>query len=200
MDKNMRIILATQNSGKLKEFSSIAKLACASVNFEIKPIANDIGDIHETGDNYLDNALIKAETVYAFYHSPVLSDDSGLELIDFNNIPGVYSARFAGISANDGENRSKLCEFMTSNSVSSTPARYRCLLIYKPDVASYFKFEAIWDGVITTDLRGHSGFGYDPMFIPNGFRCTAAELDNEVKNKVSHRAKALFGLFKFLGA
>lgn len=198
MIKLMRIILASQNHGKLNEFIDIAKLASIKIDFEIKAITHDMGEIAETGVTYLENALLKAETVYAFYKQPVLADDSGLELTAFNNIPGVYSARFAGAFANAQQNRNKLCEFMQAKSMTSTPARYRCVLVYKPTATAYFEFTATWAGSITTKLKGTLGFGYDPMFIPENFTCTAAELASDTKNKISHRAKALVKFFNFL--
>ncbi|WWP01050.1 MAG: non-canonical purine NTP pyrophosphatase [Candidatus Dasytiphilus stammeri] len=192
-----KILLATSNTGKLLEFLQIIKHHY-SVQFIIKPISKDIGNIPESGGNYLENALIKAKIVYQYYQCPVLSDDSGLELIKFNNIPGIYSARYAGINATDQQNRHKLKNFLLCNHLTSTPARYRCVLVYKKNINNFKKFEAVWNGKIVTYNKIDNGFGYDPMFIPIGFNQTVAEIDIESKNQYSHRAQAVMNFVKFI--
>ncbi|WWO99367.1 MAG: non-canonical purine NTP pyrophosphatase [Candidatus Dasytiphilus stammeri] len=192
-----KILLATSNPGKLFEFLQIIKHHY-SVQFVIKPIYQDIGKIHEHGVNYLENALIKAQIVYEYYQCPVLSDDSGLELINFNNIPGIYSARYAGINATDQQNRNKLKNFLLSHHLTSTPARYRCVLVYQQSISKIKKFEAVWNGKIVTYHNIDNGFGYDPMFIPIGYNKTVTEIDIESKNKYSHRAQAVMNFVKFL--
>ncbi|WWP00043.1 MAG: non-canonical purine NTP pyrophosphatase [Candidatus Dasytiphilus stammeri] len=191
-----KIFLATLNQWKLQEFIQIAQ----TNNFfmEFKPICRNIGSIPETGKSYLHNALIKANLAYKYYRSPVLSDDSGLELINFNNLPGVYSARYAGINASEKDNRNKLKNFLLDNNLLFTPARYRCVLVYKSKLDQYNFFEAIWDGKITINNVSSEGFGYDPMFIPIGCNQTIDQIDLEYKNTVSHRARALAQLFKFI--
>lgn len=193
-----KIILATQNLGKLKEFSDLSNLNNTNIEFEIKSINQDIGEISETGKTYLDNALIKANAVYNFYKSPVLADDSGLELIDFKNIPGVHSARFAGDFAKDSENCQKVINLLKSKSLDSTPARYRCVLVYKPSLNDCISFEGIWNGKVITSPQGTKGFGYDPIFIPDGYTCTSAELEEDEKKIISHRGQALKEFFYFI--
>ncbi|WWP00559.1 MAG: non-canonical purine NTP pyrophosphatase [Candidatus Dasytiphilus stammeri] len=192
-----KILLATSNPGKLLEFLQIIKHHY-SVEFIIKPISKDIGNIPESGVNYLENALIKAKTVYQYYRCPVLSDDSGLELINFNNIPGIYSARYAGINATDQQNRNKLKNFLLCKDLTFTPARYRCVLVYQQSINNIKKFEAVWNGNIVTYNNIDNGFGYDPMFIPIGFNKTLAEIDIESKNQYSHRAQAVMNFVKFI--
>ncbi|WWO97728.1 MAG: RdgB/HAM1 family non-canonical purine NTP pyrophosphatase [Candidatus Dasytiphilus stammeri] len=192
-----KILLATSNPGKLREFLQIIK-PHYSIQFVIKPIYQDIGKIPESGINYLDNALIKAKIVYQYYQCPVISDDSGLELINFNNIPGIYSARYAGINATDQQNRNKLKKFLLGNYLTSTPARYRCVLVYQKSINHIKNFEAVWNGNIVTSHNIDNGFGYDPMFIPIGYNQTVAEIDIESKNKYSHRAQAVMKFVKFL--
>ncbi|WWO99806.1 MAG: non-canonical purine NTP pyrophosphatase [Candidatus Dasytiphilus stammeri] len=191
-----KIILATFNKSKLLEFIQIAKTNNVFIEFE--PISPNIGYIPEIGKNYLENALIKANMAYKYYRSPVLSDDSGLELINFNNIPGVYSARYAGINATEQENRNKLKNFLLDNNLTSTPARYRCFLVYKSMLDQYKFFEAIWDGKITINNVESEGFGYDPMFIPIGCKKTITQIDQKYKNTFSHRARALAQFFNYV--
>jgi non-canonical purine NTP pyrophosphatase (RdgB/HAM1 family) len=198
MENINQIILASQNKGKLKEFLSIATEYGHDNIFITKSINQDCGIIEETGNSYLENALIKANTVYSFYKEPVISDDSGLELIDFNNIPGVFSARFAGLNASDEDNRKKLISFLQSHDLVETPALYRCVLVFKPDSERHFIFEGTCSGCVSITSRGNSGFGYDPMFIPDSFSCTVSQLDISIKNKISHRAMALKKFFVFL--
>ncbi|WWP01515.1 MAG: non-canonical purine NTP pyrophosphatase [Candidatus Dasytiphilus stammeri] len=192
-----KILLATSNPGKLFEFLQIIK-PHYEVQFVSKPISQDIGKIPEYGVNYLENALLKAQIVYQYYQCPVLSDDSGLELINFNNLPGIYSARYAGINATDQQNRNKLKNFLLGNHLTSTPARYRCVLVYQPSISNIKKFEAVWNGNIVTYHNIDNGFGYDPMFIPLGYNQSVAEIDIETKNKYSHRAQAVMNFLKFL--
>ncbi|WWO95377.1 MAG: non-canonical purine NTP pyrophosphatase [Candidatus Dasytiphilus stammeri] len=193
-----KIILATLNQWKLIEFIQITKTNNFLIEFE--PISRKLGDIiDENGTNYLDNALIKANMAYEYYKSPVLSDDSGLELMNFNNIPGVYSARYAGINATEKENRNKLKKFLFNNNLTSTPARYRCVLVYKSKLDQYNFFEAIWEGTIIINYSDNcEGFGYDPMFIPIGCNQTITKIDLKYKNTFSHRAKAMTQFFQFL--
>jgi XTP/dITP diphosphohydrolase len=198
--KNMEpIILASQNQGKLKEFLAIASLYGQDKMFITKPINDDLGStIEETGNSYLENALIKANCVYSLYHKPVIADDSGLELLEFNNIPSIFSARFAGIDATDEDNKLKLLALLKSKGLVRTPALYRCVLVFKPDEKNYFTFEGVWNGSIIIKPNGNFGFGYDPMFVPDGFDITVAQLDPVIKNKISHRAIALHKFFDFL--
>ncbi|MEQ1966815.1 RdgB/HAM1 family non-canonical purine NTP pyrophosphatase [Xenorhabdus nematophila] len=195
----MKIILATQNKGKLNEFTKILSHQKSTLEFELKPLSEDIGEIQETGKTYLENALVKANKVFSCYRQPVLSDDSGLELINFDNIPGLFSARYAGENATDSDNRIKLKDLLINNSISSTPARYRCILVYKPNEKEYFSFESTWEGRIVLNKEEVSGFGYDTMFIPNSFECTADKLSDVEKSKFSHRAEAVRKLIEFLG-
>ncbi|WWO97417.1 MAG: non-canonical purine NTP pyrophosphatase [Candidatus Dasytiphilus stammeri] len=191
-----KIILATLNKWKLQEFIQIAKTNKFFIEFE--PISRNIGCIPETGKSYLDNALIKANLAYKYYRSPVVSDDSGLELINFNNLPGVYSARYAGLNATEKENRNKLNKFLLDNNLTFTPARYRCILVYKYKLDQYNFFEAIWNGKIILNNVSAEGFGYDPMFIPIGCNKTINQIDLKYKNTFSHRARALVQLFNFI--
>ncbi|WWO98780.1 MAG: non-canonical purine NTP pyrophosphatase [Candidatus Dasytiphilus stammeri] len=192
-----KIILATLNKWKILEFTQIAKTNNFFIEFE--PMSKNIGYIPETGKNYLDNASIKANIAYNYYRYPVLSDDSGLELIDFNNIPGIYSARYAGLNATEQENRKKLKNFLLDNNLQCTPARYRCVLVYQYNLGQSQSSEAIWEGkIIVNNVEYEEGFGYDPMFIPRGCYQTVAQIDPEYKNTHSHRARAMRQLFNLI--
>lgn len=194
----MKIILASQNKWKLKEFIDIVKLNDKKIIFEIKPLSKDIGNILENGNSYQENALIKAQTVFNFYKEPVLADDSGIELIDFNYIPGIHSARFAGLNATEQENRNKLSNFLKEKNIKEARARFVCVLAFKQDKDSHYFFEGIWNGKVITNYTNQNSFGYDPMFIPDGYPCVVSELSNNEKNLISHRSNALKKLFEFI--
>ncbi|MNI62221.1 Non-canonical purine NTP pyrophosphatase [compost metagenome] len=168
----------------------------------------DLPDIIENGATFADNAKIKAQTIAAYLHIPVLADDSGLCVEALNGAPGVYSARFAGEGATDSQNNEKLMDELTKfqeplhadSKVSSqnegpqllSPASYVCALALVDPVANRIvQAEASCDGFIIDEYRGESGFGYDPLFYLPQFGKTMAELSIEEKNKISHRALAL---------
>lgn len=179
-------MLATHNKHKIEE---IAWALHGIV--EVKGVES-IGfttPIEENGHTLEENALLKAEAVYTHCPgSPVLADDSGLEVEALDMAPGVYSARWAGEPADSGRNIDKLLGLLDGQENRS--ARFRTVLcaIYRGE-AHYFT--GIVEGHICTERRGKSGFGYDPVFIPNGYPCTFAEMDLAEKNQISHRARAI---------
>lgn len=151
-------------------------------------------DIAETGNTFHENAFIKAQYIYNLKNKSVLADDSGLEVTALNNEPGVYSSRYAGEPSDSIKNTDKLLNKLKG--IAERSARFVTVLCYvSPNGVVYF--EGSVEGNITTEKRGTNGFGYDPVFIPNGFDRTFAEMTFSEKNKISHRAKALkkFGLF-----
>ena len=181
----MRIVFATNNQHKLEEIRAIL-----GSSFEVVSLA-DIGcheDIPETGTTLEENALQKAQYIYDHYHTDVFADDTGLEVEALNGAPGVYSARYAGGEGHDSEaNMTKLLHELGEN--NNRKARFRTIiaLILQGQV---HLFEGIVNGEIIRERRGGEGFGYDPIFQPDGYDQTFAELGNDIKNQISHRARA----------
>jgi XTP/dITP diphosphohydrolase len=160
----------------------------------------DIGFDQAIEEPYLtfkENALQKARTVFGFCNKNVLSDDSGISVLTLNNQPGVFSARYAGEQATDEENLHKLLRDMEGK--ENRKAFYTAVLCLIWDGVPYY-FEGTCHGVLGAEPRGSNGFGYDPLFIPNGYDQTFAELPPEVKKKISHRAQAMQQLELFLRA
>ena len=200
----MKIVFATNNKHKLDEIRSI-------LGSEIEVLSlQDIGcnaDIPETGTTLEENAMQKAEYVYNHYHLSCFADDTGLEVDALNGAPGIYSARYAGGEGHDSEaNMQKLLKELGEN--NNRKARFRTViaLIQKKDVCpcgctsikEVHRFEGIVEGEITREKSGAEGFGYDPIFRPDGYDKTFAELGMEIKNQISHRARATQKLCEFL--
>ena len=200
----MKIVFATNNKHKLSEIRAIL-----GPQFEVVSLA-DIGcheDIPETGSTLEENALMKAEYIYNKYHLNCFADDTGLEVEALDGAPGVYSARYAGGEGHDSEaNMQKLLRELANN--NNRKARFRTViaLIEKKDVCpcgctsikQIHKFEGIVNGEITQEKSGIEGFGYDPIFKPEGYDLTFAELGTDIKNQISHRARATQKLAEYL--
>ena len=200
----MKIVFATNNQHKLDEIRGIL-----GDGFEIVSL-NDIGcheDIPETGKTLEENALQKAQYVYEHYHVNCFADDTGLEVDALNGAPGVYSARYAGGEGHDSEaNMTKLLHELGNN--NNRKARFRTViaLIEKKDmcpcgctsVKKVHQFEGIVNGEIIRERRGGEVFGYDPIFQPEGYDKTFAELGMDIKNTISHRARATQKLAEYL--
>ena len=200
----MKIVFATNNQHKLQEIRAI--LGC---KFEIVSL-KEIGcydDIPETGDTLEENALQKAQYVYDHYHISCFADDTGLEVEALDGAPGVYSARYAEGTDHDSEaNMAKLLHELDGK--ENRKARFRTVicLIQKQDICpcgctsikKVHRFEGIVNGTIATEKHGTEGFGYDPIFIPEGYDKSFAELGEEIKNGISHRARAVEKLAKML--
>ena len=200
----MKIVFATNNQHKLDEIRGIL-----GDGFEIVSL-NDIGchkDIPETGKTLEENALQKAQYVYEHYHVNCFADDTGLEVDALNGAPGVYSARYAGGEGHDSEaNMTKLLHELGNN--NNRKARFRTViaLIEKKDVCpcgctsvkKVHLFEGIVNGEIIRERRGGEGCGYDPIFQPEGYDKTFAELGMDIKNTISHRARATQKLAEYL--
>lgn len=186
------IVFATHNQHKLDEIRKIV-----DGKFRLLSLP-DIGchqEIDETGSTLQENALQKAEYIHNQYGYDCFADDTGLEVEALNNAPGVYSARYAGAACRPIDNMEKLLHEMKS--IANRRARFRTViaLIFRDE--TYF-FEGIINGKITTDKKGIAGFGYDPIFMPDGYDKTFAELGDTIKNSISHRAIATQKLVKFL--
>ena len=192
--KGNKIIFASKNVGKIKEVRHIL----SEVNYEIISL-NDVGfkeEISETADTFEGNAKIKAKMIYDQFRMPTIADDSGIVAIQLGNEPGVFSARYAGKNATDEENNNKLLDKLKSFP-EPHKAKFVCAAVY------YFGTEfkvATGDitGRIIKEPHGTNGFGYDPLFLPDGYDKTSAELPPEIKNKISHRFKAFNQLKEYL--
>ena len=185
----MRIILATSNQGKVKEFQSwISEYEVVAYSDIMAPF-----EIDETGLTFKENALIKARAVYEKLDNKndiVLSDDSGISVPSLGGIPGIYSARYAGINANAKDNLAKLIAALKDNGIEKTPAFYTAAIALVCQKGE-FCVHGWMHGEAIAQARGNNGFGYDPMFIPCGYTQTLGELDESVKKAFSHRARAL---------
>ena len=188
----MKIVFATNNQHKLSEIRQI--LGDRVEVLSLQDIGCDV-DIPETGKTLEENALQKAQYVFEHYHTDVFADDTGLEVDALNGAPGVYSARYAGEGHDSEANMSKLLKKLSNN--DNRKARFRTViaLIQQGDV---HKFEGIVNGQIIRERRGGEGFGYDPIFQPDGYDKTFAELGLDIKNTISHRARAVAKLCAFL--
>lgn len=200
----MKIVFATNNAHKLKEIREIL-----GNGFEVVSLA-EIGcheDIPETGETLEENALQKAQCVYDHYHISCFADDTGLEVEALDGAPGVHSARYAeGTDHNSEANMAKLLRQLDGK--DNRKARFRTViaLIEKKDVCpcgctsipQIHRFEGIVEGRIATERHGSEGFGYDPLFVPEGYDKSFAELGEHVKNTISHRARAVAKLAEYL--
>ena len=188
-----KLVFATNNAHKLEEVSAIL-----SDKIELLSL-NDINchtDIPETADTLEGNALLKSSFIYNNYGLDCFADDTGLEVEALNSAPGVYSARYAGGEGHDAQaNMLKLLHELEGKKNRKAQFRTAISLIF--DGKEYL-FEGVIKGEIIPEKRGNSGFGYDPVFVPEGYGQTFAELGNEIKNKISHRALAVEKLCEFL--
>lgn len=196
---SQRLVLASSNAGKLREFNSLL----ADFGFEVVRQA-DLGvtDAEETGLSFVENALLKARHASQTTGLAALADDSGLVVDALDGQPGIYSARFAGQPTNDAANNAKLLEALKEVPAEQRTARFRCciVLVRHPTDPVPLIAEASWEGVILDAAQGQEGFGYDPLFYVPNQACTAAELAATEKNRLSHRGQALQRLRALLAA
>ncbi len=185
-----RIVLASNNAGKVREIGQLL----ATQQIEVIPQREfAIEDIEETGLTFVENAILKAR--HAAQHSglPAIADDSGIEVDALQGAPGIYSARYAGEPGDDQANNRKLLEELKGLPDEQRTARFQCLLVYMRHAADPTPLicQGTWEGRILHELQGDNGFGYDPLFWVPTEGCSSAELDPEVKNRLSHRGQAL---------
>ncbi len=187
-----KLVFATNNRHKLEEVSAVLRDQLEILS--LKDIqCHD--DIPETADTLEGNALLKAQHVYNNYGFNCFADDTGLEVDALNGQPGVYSARYAGEDQNAERNMEKLLQELEGTNNRRAQFRTVVALIEESKV-NYF--EGKIEGVIINTRRGDAGFGYDPVFVPDGYSQTFAEMGSELKNKISHRALAIQSLIKYL--
>ena len=186
-----KLILATHNEHKAEEFKQILP------QFRLQTLAdlNDVQEITETASDLEGNSLLKADTIFRQYGHIVISDDSGLEVQALNGAPGVYSARYAGEQKDDQKNTEKLLHELKG--ITNRNAQFRTVITLMSSNDT-LQFEGIVEGAIVHEPKGDKGFGYDPVFIPNGYQKTFAELSSSEKNKISHRANAIEKLVAFI--
>jgi XTP/dITP diphosphohydrolase len=183
----MKIVLASSNKGKVKEIKEILS------DYEIIPYTDLIEPfkIEENGKTFKENAIIKAKSVAEKLPDfIVMADDSGISVPALGGVPGIYSARFAGDGASDKDNLYKLIDELKKRNITKTPAFYTAAIAIASPYG-IFTTHGFMRGEVIDDARGDKGFGYDPMFIPSGFDKTLGELDESIKQKISHRYKAL---------
>ena len=185
-----RIVLASNNAGKVREFNQLLE----GSDIEIVPQSEfSVAEIEETGLTFVENALLKARNAARHTGLPAIADDSGLEVDALQGAPGIYSARYAGAGAGDLENLQKLLEDLKAVPDEARSARFQCLMVYLRHAKDPTPriFQGTWEGSILHEPRGEHGFGYDPVFFVPDQQCASAQLPPEVKNQLSHRGQAL---------
>ncbi|MCA0312749.1 MAG: RdgB/HAM1 family non-canonical purine NTP pyrophosphatase [Candidatus Melainabacteria bacterium] len=189
----MKLILATTNKGKLKEFQALLQQAKLNLDVELAPAGFDP---EETGSTFTENALIKAREAARMTGQLSLADDSGLKVEAMDWRPGIYSARYA--PGTDGDRRSKLLQELASIPEGKRRAAFVCALALCDGKQDLFVCEIDWWGKIGFSEAGEHGFGFDPIFIPEGYEITASQMEPSLKNKLSHRGMAFAKLVDFL--
>ncbi|NMA93052.1 MAG: XTP/dITP diphosphatase [Clostridiales bacterium] len=189
------LVVATRNEGKLKELKGIAEKYGMQL-LSMKDVGYGDFEIEENGESFRENALIKAETLCEMLGRPCIGDDSGLCVDALGGAPGVHSARYAGEHGNDAANRTKLLEEMRG--ISERGAHFECCIALCFPKSKTIVARGICSGTIAEEERGSGGFGYDSLFVPEGYSETFAELPEEIKNLISHRGRALQELEKLL--
>ena len=189
-------MLATKNPGKIKEITKILQGSSIEL-FSHKDI--DIPEVEETGMTFVENALLKARSSSLVTGLPSIADDSGIEVDYLNAQPGVRSARYSGENATNDSNNKKLLQELKGVSFEKRSARYRCVIVFTRFKDDPFPLISMgsWEGYIAESPRGSNGFGYDPLFFLPDLGKTSAELTDEEKNLISHRAIALKGIENF---
>jgi XTP/dITP diphosphohydrolase len=193
-----RVVLASANAGKLRELHALL----APCGLDVVPQSRfDIPSVEETGESFVENAIIKARHAARLSGLPAIADDSGLMVDALDGAPGIRSARYAGDDASDEENLQLLLDNLREVPDARRGARFVCLMVYlnHPRDACPVVCEGIWHGRIAHAPRGEGGFGYDPVFLVEERGCTSAELAPADKNSISHRATAMQALLARLG-
>jgi XTP/dITP diphosphohydrolase len=192
-----RLLVATKNAHKTVEIAAILGKDWEVVDLTKYPEAPAP---EETGATFAKNAAIKAVAASLLFDGLVLADDSGLEVDELGGAPGVYSARYAGEKATDADNRAKLLQELAPHRRSGEPcvARFRCVMAIAENGVTLGTFDGAVEGAVIERERGVGGFGYDALFVPEGHRETFAELPAEVKNRLSHRARAMAGAARWM--
>jgi XTP/dITP diphosphohydrolase len=196
----VKVVLATRNTHKVPEIQRI--LASAGVAVDLVAVSSFPGveDVEETGLTFEENALLKARAVAAATGLPALADDSGLSVSALGGMPGVFSARWAGVHGDDGANLRLVLAQLSSVPDESRQAAFVCVAALALPDGSSWTFEGRCDGVVVRAPRGENGFGYDPIFVASGSTRTTAELSPAEKDAISHRGQAFRGIAPHLAA
>jgi len=184
------IVLASNNAGKLREFSQMF----STLDIRITPQGElGVSDAIEDGLSFVENAIIKARHACTVTGLPAIADDSGLEVDALNGEPGIYSARYGGEHGNDKANNALILKKLKGIEPTQRTARFQCVLAFMRHAndPTPLVCQGSWEGVILDEERGENGFGYDPLFWVPEKNCCSAELSKDVKNAISHRGKAL---------
>ena len=192
---NQQVVLASGNAGKLRELHRILH----PLGVELRSQSEfDMHEVEETGLTFVENALLKARATSLHTGLPAIADDSGLEVDYLRGAPGIHSARYSG-DGDEGNNR-KLLEALAGVDQARRTARYQCVLVYlrHPDDPVPVICQGSWEGRILEAPVGTGGFGYDPLFFVTDYNCSAAQLDADLKNRISHRAVASAALLEAL--
>ncbi|MDQ3798565.1 MAG: XTP/dITP diphosphatase [Acidobacteriota bacterium] len=193
----MEILIATKNQGKVKELADI--LADLPVTLRSLNDFENVSEPEETGVDFVENAVLKARSYAMQTGLWAIADDSGLEVEALRNAPGVFSARYAGENATDEERIRKLLNELSDTGGENRRARFVCAMAVADETGEIrFTCEGVCAGTITDAPRGANGFGYDPVFAPEGFSETFGELSAEVKREISHRARASQKIIAYL--
>ena len=189
----IELVVATRNRHKTREIQHVL-----GPEFRVRDLGahSEVSEIRESGTSFEENAKLKALAASRQLPALVIADDSGLEVDALGGAPGIYSARYAGANATEKDKIDKLLRELARVSATENRrrARFRCVVALARDGNLLGTFEGIAEGSIADEARGDSGFGYDPIFIPGGSKQTFGELPTEVKNTISHRAKAIRAL------
>lgn len=191
----INIIIASNNKGKIKEFKKILEPLGYNVFSQSEAGVNI--EVEETGTTFEENAKLKARAIYNLKHTAVLADDSGIVVDYLNGEPGIYSARYMGLQTDEERRRCVLYKMKDAKKEDRT-ARYVCCICYIEENGKENIVNGIWEGIVADKEYGENGFGYDPIFMPNGSDKTVAQMLPEEKNTISHRAMAIQKLKELL--
>ena len=190
-----KLLVATGNSHKTDEIRAILGAGYVVSDLKAHP---ELPEVEETGTTFLENATLKAVEISKQVEGLILSDDSGLEVDALGGEPGVYSSRYAGEAGNDAANNKKLLHELQGE--DSRTARFRCVMVLAQDGEVLTSFDGAVEGRMLSELHGEGGFGYDPLFVPDGYEQTFSQLSEESKNQLSHRAVAMQKVVAWLAA
>jgi XTP/dITP diphosphohydrolase len=188
------IVIATRNKKKIEEVRRL--LSGLDINIVTIDNYGNMPEIIEDGNTFEENALKKARAIAQITKKPALADDSGLQVDALGGAPGIYSARYAGDDSDDRKNIEKLLKEMKG--IKDRRARFVCIIAFALPDGSYYLFEGVTEGTIGEVPKGEKGFGYDPIFYPDGYDKTFAEMESEQKDFLSHRGKALRKFKEFI--
>jgi len=197
-DSTQRILIATRNSHKTEEIRAMLGAGFEVVDLNAEECSH-FPAVAETGTTFLQNATLKAVEISKLTEGLILSDDSGLEVDALGGEPGVYSSRYAGKDGDNEANNAKLmCELSKLPTDTTRAARFRCVMVLAQAGEVVAHFDGAVEGSIISELTGDGGFGYDPLFVPDGYQQTFAQLGDAIKNTLSHRANALNLVIQYL--